>query len=88
MMDEIQKHLLETIADLHGIPEGAYNIRSNSKPLARALIFGALADLITVQTGAAEAAGCVALAMMKFLLKGLLEEVSRFAAMTLMDMTA
>jgi hypothetical protein len=30
----------------------------------------------------------VALAMMKFLLKGLLEEVSRFAAMTLMDMTA
>ena len=35
-MDEIQKHLLETIADLHGIPEGAYNIRSNSKPLARA----------------------------------------------------
>lgn len=35
-MDEIQKHLLETIADLHGIPEGAYNIRSNSKPMARA----------------------------------------------------
>lgn len=35
-MDEIQKHLLETIADLHGIPEGAYNIRSNSKPLSRA----------------------------------------------------
>lgn len=35
-MDEVQKHLLETIADLHGVPEGAYNIRSNSKPLARA----------------------------------------------------
>ena len=36
MMDEIQKHLLETIADLHGVPEGAYNIRSNSKPVGRA----------------------------------------------------
>jgi uncharacterized protein len=35
-MDDIQKNLLETIADLHGIPAGAYNIRSNSKPLARA----------------------------------------------------
>ena len=35
-MDEIQKHLLETIADLHGVPEGAYNIRANSKPVGRA----------------------------------------------------
>ena len=28
-MDKIQKDLLEKIADLHGTPEGAYNIRSN-----------------------------------------------------------
>lgn len=28
-MDEIQKTLLEQVADLHGVPEGAYNIRSN-----------------------------------------------------------
>lgn len=30
-MDAIQKHLLEEIADLHEIPEGAYNIRNNGK---------------------------------------------------------
>ena len=35
-MDEIQKHLLMEIADLHGVPEGAYNIRSNSKSVGRA----------------------------------------------------
>lgn len=35
MMDEIQKSLLEKIADLHGVPEGAYNIRSNSKSIGR-----------------------------------------------------
>ena len=29
-LDEIQKRLLEEIADLHTVPEGAYNIRSNS----------------------------------------------------------
>ncbi len=34
-MDKIQAHLLEVIADLHGIPEGAYNIRSNSKSIGR-----------------------------------------------------
>lgn len=28
-MDKIQKNLLETIADIHGVPEGAYNIRAN-----------------------------------------------------------
>lgn len=28
-MDEIQKTLLEQVADLHGVPKGAYNIRSN-----------------------------------------------------------
>jgi len=30
-MDQLQKDMLEKIADLHGIPEGAYNIRSNGK---------------------------------------------------------
>ena len=28
-MDKIQLDLLETVADIHGVPEGAYNIRSN-----------------------------------------------------------
>lgn len=28
-MDKIQKELLEKVADLHDVPEGAYNIRSN-----------------------------------------------------------
>ncbi|MGN0355127.1 MAG: SufB/SufD family protein [Muricoprocola sp.] len=31
MIDEIQKRLLEEIADLHTVPEGAYNIRANSE---------------------------------------------------------
>ena len=30
MVDEIQKRLLAEIADLHEVPEGAYNIRANS----------------------------------------------------------
>ena len=30
-MDKIQQDLLETVADIHGVPEGAYNIRSNGK---------------------------------------------------------
>lgn len=29
MMDKIQEHMLEEIADLHGVPSGAYNIRTN-----------------------------------------------------------
>ena len=33
--DEIQKRLLMEIADLHSVPEGAYNIRSNSQSAAR-----------------------------------------------------
>ena len=33
--DEIQLRLLEEIAELHGVPEGAYNIRSNSEALGR-----------------------------------------------------
>ncbi len=34
-MDKIQKDLLEQVADLHGIPEGAYNIRANGESLSR-----------------------------------------------------
>lgn len=34
-LDEIQKRLLKEVADLHSIPEGAYNIRSNSEALGR-----------------------------------------------------
>ena len=34
-MDEIQKRLLLEIADLHSVPEGAYNIRSNSEAAGR-----------------------------------------------------
>ena len=34
-MDEIQKRLLREIADLHSVPEGAYNIRSNSEAAGR-----------------------------------------------------
>ncbi len=35
MVDLIQKQLLEEIADLHGVPEGAYNIRANSELAGR-----------------------------------------------------
>ena len=34
-MDEIQMRLLREVADLHKIPEGAYNIRSNSEAAGR-----------------------------------------------------
>ena len=34
-MDEIQKRLLLEVADLHEIPEGAYNIRANSQSAGR-----------------------------------------------------
>lgn len=34
-MDSIQKNLLEQVADLHDIPEGAYNIRSNGELAGR-----------------------------------------------------
>lgn len=36
-MDKIDKMLLEKIADLHGVPQGAYNIRKNGKLEARAV---------------------------------------------------
>jgi len=34
-MDEIEKRLLAEIADLHGIPEGAYNLRANGEKAGR-----------------------------------------------------
>ena len=34
-LDETQKRLLREVADLHRIPEGAYNIRSNSQSAGR-----------------------------------------------------
>ena len=34
-MDKIQENLLAEIADLHGVPEGAYNIRSNGVSVQR-----------------------------------------------------
>ncbi len=34
-LDEIQKRLLKEVADLHSVPEGAYNIRSNGEALGR-----------------------------------------------------
>lgn len=34
-LDEIQKRLLKEVADLHEVPEGAYNIRSNSASAGR-----------------------------------------------------
>ena len=34
-MDAIEKSLLEKVADIHEIPEGAYNIRANGKSAAR-----------------------------------------------------
>ena len=34
-MDEIQKRLLREVADLHEVPEGAYNIRANGKSVGR-----------------------------------------------------
>ena len=34
-LDEIQRRLLKEVADLHQVPEGAYNIRSNSQSAGR-----------------------------------------------------
>jgi Fe-S cluster assembly scaffold protein SufB len=35
-LDEIQKRLLSEVADLHTVPEGAYNIRANGQSAGRA----------------------------------------------------
>ena len=34
-MDKIDRHILETVADLHGIPQGAYNIRKDGQGAGR-----------------------------------------------------
>ena len=34
-MDAIQKQLLQEVADLHDIPEGAYNLRANGESVGR-----------------------------------------------------
>ena len=34
-MNNTDKNLLEKIADLHGIPEGSYNIRKNGESVER-----------------------------------------------------
>ena len=34
-MDAVQKRLFQEVADLHGVPEGAYNLRANGKALMR-----------------------------------------------------
>ena len=34
-MDKIQQTLLEQIADLHEVPQGAYNIRANGEMAGR-----------------------------------------------------
>ena len=35
MADSIQERILEEVADLHGVPAGAYNIRANGQPARR-----------------------------------------------------
>ena len=34
-MDAVQQRLMEEVADLHGIPEGAYNLRANGESVGR-----------------------------------------------------
>ena len=46
-MDKVQRDLLETVADIHGVPEGAYNIRANGKLGGRATT--ANIDIVTKQ---------------------------------------
>ncbi len=50
-MDSIQKDLLLQIADLHGVPQGAYNIRANGETLGRAS--SANIDIVTKTDGKA-----------------------------------
>ena len=35
MMDQIQQRILAEVADLHEVPEGAYNIRANGQMAGR-----------------------------------------------------
>ena len=50
-MDLIQKELLEQVADLHGVPAGAYNIRANGVAAARNTT--ANIDIVTKKTSRA-----------------------------------
>ena len=34
-MNKTELHMLEAVADLHGVPQGAYNIRKNGKGVER-----------------------------------------------------
>lgn len=49
MLDEIQKRLIEEVAGLHEVPEGAYNIRANGKMAARSTT--ANIDIVTKEDG-------------------------------------
>lgn len=49
MMDEIQKTLLAQVADLHEVPEGAYNIRANGQMAGRSTT--ANIDIISKENG-------------------------------------
>ena len=49
MMDQIQKRLLAEVADLHDVPEGAYNIRANGETAVRNTT--ANIDIITKEDG-------------------------------------
>ena len=49
MLDEIQKRLIEEVADLHEVPEGAYNIRANGQMAARNTT--ANIDIVTKEDG-------------------------------------
>ena len=48
-LDEIQKRLLREVADLHEVPEGAYNIRSNGRSVGRSS--SANIDIIPKENG-------------------------------------
>ena len=49
MMDDIQKRIIEEVADLHVMPEGAYNIRANGQSAARNTT--ANIDIVTKEDG-------------------------------------
>lgn len=49
MVDEIQKRLLEEVAGLHEMPEGAYNIRANGKMASRNIT--ANIDILSKENG-------------------------------------
>ena len=49
MIDDIQRRLLEEVADLHQMPEGAYNIRANGEMAARSTT--ANIDIVSKEDG-------------------------------------